>query len=211
MSTPTPSQPDPAGSFSIENGPEVVVRAGKYYVCSSCGTLVEIPADVIGQLVIVVKPEPPVETPSEESSKTKPTASAAADDQAKPSPGPSAHAAHGSQASMGTTPLPSKTKQHHPSRPSRPKQPGRVSFVGQTIDGLVVPSAEQLDRAFAWVTFHLTVLDRQGAEIKRLQKVIKKRCRPKRCGPPVHDPPGEMRADESSASKKDTAQERGPP
>ncbi len=36
---------------------EVVVRAGKTFLCTSCGTLVEVPADVVGQLVMT--PDPP--------------------------------------------------------------------------------------------------------------------------------------------------------
>ena len=123
--------------------PQVVVRADKYYLCSACGTLVEIPPEVVGQLVLVAgeTTEAPTaaETPCVETS---------------PSP---------------------KLQAQSPPRPKRPKQPARVSFVGETIDGLRVPSAKQLDRALNWVSFHLRVLDRQGSELKRLEKKVKQR------------------------------------
>lgn len=117
--------------------PQVVVRADKYYVCSSCGTLVEIPAEVVGQLVLAAS----------ETEEVPPTV-------VSPQPEP---------------------KPKEPPRPKRPKQPTTVSFVGETIDGLRVPSAKELDRALNWVSFHLRVLDQQGSELKRLEKLLKQR------------------------------------
>ncbi|QDU74347.1 hypothetical protein Pan97_13540 [Bremerella volcania] len=135
-------RPEQNGALSRERKPQVVVRAGKTYVCSSCGTLVEIPADVVGQLVIAVDPSQSDET-------------------VEPSPV--------SEKPSRTTPIAKA-----PPRPKRPQPPKRVSFTGETIDGLRVPSAKQLDRAFSWVTFHLKVLDRQGSEIKRLKNLLSK-------------------------------------
>ncbi|QDU75774.1 hypothetical protein Pan97_28160 [Bremerella volcania] len=134
------------GALSRERKPQVVVRAGKTYVCSSCGTLVEIPADVVGQLVIAVDPSQSDET-------------------VEPSPV--------SEKPSRATPIAKA-----PPRPKRPQPPKRVSFTGETIDGLRVPSSQQLDRAFSWVTFHLKVLDRQGSEIKRLKNLLRQQPMP---------------------------------
>ena len=57
--------PDKSSLNSQEHAPQVIVRAGKTYVCSSCGTLVEIPAEFVGQMV-TVKAEPPPTEPSSE-------------------------------------------------------------------------------------------------------------------------------------------------
>ncbi|WDI44611.1 hypothetical protein [Bremerella sp. P1] len=160
-----PNPVAPGGAFSAENTPQVVVRAGKTYVCSACGTLVEIPADVVGQLVIAVTPEAenkPVDAASEEQ---EPGRTEAAQEKSSPS--------HPVTAEVCTRPSTAKTTR--PSRPGRPKQPKRVSFADEMIDGLRVPTAGQLDRALAWVSFHLKVLDRQGSEIKRLRKLLKQR------------------------------------
>ena len=143
------------GALSSESKPQVVVRAGKTYVCSSCGTLVEIPADVVGQLVLAVEPDSPE----------------------KPGKDPPAPAATASDRAVSSPPL-----NRMMPRPKRPKQPKRDVFVGELIDGLRVPSADQLDRALKWVSFHLRVLDRQGSEIKRLTKLLDDRKVP--CLPP---------------------------
>lgn len=149
MSASPHAQSEANGSLSQENAPEVIVRAGKYFVCSSCGVMVEIPEDVVGQLVLAV-------APSSEEKTEEP-----------PAPSETARRAPTTQHSESTA--------TNSPRPKRPKRPERVSFVGQTIDGLRVPSADELDRAFSWVTFHLTVLDRQGSEIKRLKKLLKRK------------------------------------
>lgn len=206
-----PQQPDPHGSFSTENAPEVVVRADKYYVCSSCGTLVEIPAEVAGQLVIAVNPKP-----SAAASTTKP-----------PLPSqPASSVSH--KHAAGATPPASTTTQAtprpradrssnaqqpnpRPARPSRPKRPTPVSYVGKTIDGLVVPSAEQLDRALKWVAFHLRVLDRQGEELKRLKQKLKKRQPQKQCAPATPTLQAPTQTNLHTAPQSDSKRERGPP
>ncbi|MFN3151710.1 hypothetical protein [Bremerella sp.] len=203
-----PQQPDPHGSFSPENAPEVVVRADKYYVCSSCGTLVEIPAEVAGQLVIAVNPKP-----SAGASPTKPRL-----------PGPPASSVS-PQHAAGATPPASPTTQAKPKphadrsptarqstpRPGRPKQLKSVSFVGQTIDGLVVPSGQQLDRALKWVAFHLRVLDRQGEELQRIKQQLKKRQPQKQCAPATPTPQTPTHTNVHTAPQSDTKRERGPP
>ena len=154
--------PDSGSENSPGRKPQVVVRAGKTFLCSSCGTLVEVPPEVVGQLVIAVEP-----TTQQEPNQQPP-----AQEQPPQTQRP--------QKQSPQTPRPKKThaqKQHSPQRPpprpKRPRQPQRESFVGQTIDGLQVPSAQQLDRALKWVSFHLRVLDRQGSEINRLRKLLK--------------------------------------
>lgn len=167
-------QPDPRGSFSPENAPQIVVRAGKTFLCAACGTLVEVPPEVVGQLVLVANPSSPGDQPHPE---PKPSA------ESQPQPREAGQATRATGPSVITTqadkrqdasPERVRSSRHASAtmRPPRPKRPKRESFVGQRIDGLRVPSALELDRAFAWVSFHLRVLDRQGAEIKRLKQQI---------------------------------------
>ncbi|WDI45159.1 hypothetical protein [Bremerella sp. P1] len=174
------AQPEPSGQRSTERKPQVVVRAGKTYVCSACGTLVEIPEDVVGQLVLAV--DPPTEVSHVEPSPAQETASPQT---------PQKNNAYESRAHLTTRthlvavedpPPRSIPQKHRPPKPNRPRQPKRTSFTDQLIDGLRVPSAKELDRALAWVSFHLKVLDRQGSEIHRLKKLLKKQRVP--CPPP---------------------------
>ncbi|QDU73781.1 hypothetical protein Pan97_07810 [Bremerella volcania] len=209
MSSSSHAQLEQRGKLSNESKPQVVVRAGKYFVCSACGTMVEVPADVVGQLVIAVDPaaqEEEVDTspPQNQSRTEKPTPN-------KPVP--------------TSTPSPSTARQT--SQPPRPKQPRHHShqgFTSKIIDGLAVPSAGQLDRAMAWVSFHLKVLDRQGSEIKRLKKLLKQHptsrvpcpsprghahaeTKQERAGCMRH----EIQKDVSMAPTTDHVKERGPP
>lgn len=183
--------PESGGTKSPGHMPQVVVRAGKTFLCSSCGTLVEVPPEVVGQLVIAVNRAPQEEQVDEP------------------------HAAQ----ERSTKPA--------PSRPKRPIKPKRESFVGQTIDGLQVPSAQQLDRALKWVSFHLRVLDRQGSEIQRLRKLLKTppAPRPSPLGPEhevLLQPSDELESNKhahenvsmaslDAAQKAAQAKERGPP
>ncbi|WDI42592.1 hypothetical protein [Bremerella sp. P1] len=163
MSSPSP-QPEQHGAFLSEHAPQVVVRAGKTFVCSSCGVLIEIPEDVVGQLVVAVGPssqEPPVAEEPVDAAPSQDEAALAASSPTQPV------LANGA-ARVATAP------KHRPPRPKRPQAPKPNGFAGETIDGLRVPSSHELDRALAWVSFHLKVLDRQGSEIKRLQKLLKK-------------------------------------
>ncbi|MFN3149461.1 hypothetical protein [Bremerella sp.] len=155
---------EPSAQFDASShaqSPQVVVRAGKTYVCSACGTLVEIPAEVVGQLVLATNPaakaDPPKPAPSQPTT-PKPTSIDSSDSK--------------EQASGVAVAQRSPSIKRRPPQPRRPQPPTRENFVGQQIDGLTVPSAKQLDRAFAWVSFHLRVLDRQNSEINRLRKRI---------------------------------------
>ncbi|MFN3152644.1 hypothetical protein [Bremerella sp.] len=152
-----PTQPSGA------NAPQVVVRAGKTFVCSSCGTLVEIPAEVVGQLVLAAAPAsqdmpgggspPEVKEPAQNEPERR-------ERQAQPT--------LTQQPSRQTASAKPRTQ-----RPKRPQRPQPELFTGTMIDGLRVPSGQQLDRALKWVSFHLRVLDRQSGEIKRLQTLLK--------------------------------------
>ncbi|QDU77651.1 hypothetical protein Pan97_47230 [Bremerella volcania] len=205
MST-THHLPKANGAFSRENKPQVVVRAGKHYVCSSCGTMVEIPADVVGQLVIAIDPAPKVEEPQQQ---------------------PSTPVSKNADVSIGNSDDAAVERRSTLFAPAKPvaKRPKQKRFVGEMIDGLKVPSAGRLDRALAWVTFHLKVLDRQGSEIKRLKKLLKKESVP--CPRPHghamkvagHESRRPCRQEQASHAHEDVgmspntdpAKERGPP
>ncbi|MFN3149061.1 hypothetical protein [Bremerella sp.] len=152
-----PTQPGGASA------PQVVVRAGKTFVCSSCGTLVEIPAEVVGQLVLAAAP----------ASQDMPGGESPPEVKEPPAKEPERHA---HQAQPVLTQQPSRqtaSAKLRPQRPKRPQRPQPELFTGTMIDGLRVPSGQQLDRALKWVSFHLRVLDRQSGEIKRLQTLLK--------------------------------------
>ncbi|MFN3152525.1 hypothetical protein [Bremerella sp.] len=177
----SPAHPQPSDQRSTECQPQVVVRAGKHYVCSACGTLVEIPAEVVGQLVIAVDPAPQSKSPRQADSRKedpqtenaqpgKPQVAAAPSRRPIASLPSSGGDGRGTSASHSTQ----TTRRLKPARPRHPKRPPRENFAGQTIDGLIVPTGAKLDRALAWVSFHLRVLDRQGTEFDRLRKLLKK-------------------------------------
>ncbi|MFN3153206.1 hypothetical protein [Bremerella sp.] len=205
-------QPESSGATE----PQVVVRAGKYYVCSACGTMVELPDEVVGQLVLAAAPT------QEPAAQKSPAAASQASDR------PSAKVDRRTPATTTTPPVKSTLRSGAPLRPRRPQAPRRESFVNMTIDGLRVPSAQQLDRALAWVSFHLRVLDRQGSEIKRLKKLLKEQstdqvprpsplgrektdCVPESHAPGDHQPPRHAHEDVSMAPKLRNKTERGPP
>ncbi|WDI43681.1 hypothetical protein [Bremerella sp. P1] len=208
------ARPDPSRSFSQENAPQVIVRAGKTFVCSACGTMVEIPADVVGQLVLATSHPPQDEPATREAS--NPAES--------PQPSPTLHTERNQDVAVVTSP---RSAEQNP-RPKRPQQPKRTSFVGETIDGLRVPASQELDRALAWGSFHLKMLDRQGSEIKRLQKLLKQRSSGRTSCPRPPAPVKEIiveeacdlipgatqehaQADLGVAPVWDTEKERGPP
>lgn len=209
--------PDRQGSLSQENAPRVVVRAGKYFVCSSCGTMVEIPADVVGKMVLVLEQYPPGQAeprhPSAESSSTdNPPPIVVANQPAPttrrrtvPTSAPSASSA----ARAGSSPRHSSSPGNRPARPERPRRPGPASFAGRLIDGLRVPSGQELDRALAWVTFHLQVIDRQVAEIQRLKKLLKQRPVPAR--PPSSSQAENRQIPADTAPGPNPVMQRGPP
>ncbi len=206
MSSSTHAQPEHHGASPPGAAPQVVVRAGKTYVCTACGTLVEIPAEFVGQFVLATEQStahstepstnqsaaqsasPPIEPPIEPPSKSSPvkppveepaTASSPADTaSATKPPQPHASQPHASQATgtrqsfqLSEPSAISSTDQSR--RPNRSHRRQRRMFAGQTIDGLTVPSARQLDQAFHWVEFRLGVLGRQDNEIRRLKKLLR--------------------------------------
>ena len=172
--SPAHDSPTHEGAVSHESQPQVIVRAGKTFVCLACGTLVEIPAEFVDQFELVpaaaapatshqpysngpsskdASPEKPIppETPqAKEPPATKPPSPTAVDD--VPSP-----------------------KRRKPSfQPKHNQKLPRLSFAGQQIDGLTVPTAGQFDRAFAWVSYQLKILDRKHTEFAGLKKLLRK-------------------------------------
>jgi len=134
-------QPEARGGRSSESVPQVVVRAGKTWICSACGVLVEVPADVVGQLVVVPEqaaPEEPAQaSPAHESPTHEP-----------PEPTPPA-------VSAETEPAPRAL-----ARPSQAIDPSR-----QRVDGLTVPTPREMHRLLAWIDYRLRRLkDLQGEE-----------------------------------------------
>ncbi len=209
MSIPRVSHP-PGGTLSAESTPQVVVRAGKHYVCTACGTLVEIPADVVGMLAVEVNPAPRHKAAQLEAAHLDSSQSKATQQPEKQQPAeslassPPSAFSHDKQKRVAVTTR-AQEKAHdgnaqtaspqpaRPPRPKRPVSPHRKCFAGQTIDGLIVPTAHKLDRAVSWVMFHLRVLDRQGREFERLRKILKKRRRQVNRGGTDHwtqSPPG---------------------
>ncbi len=113
----------------------------------------------------------------------------------------------------------------------RPEHGSCRQFIGEMIDGLKVPSAGQLDRAFKWVGYRLAVLDQKCREAARLKKLLKQNAQGTQAG---SSPSGKRAAREGSAcvsgaqnarpaqadlvavpdiktSPMDQANERGPP
>ena len=248
MASSTHRQPELQGAFSNKHAPQVVVRAGKTFVCSACGTLVEIPKEVVGQLVLAAAPASSEEQSRGETTEVAPSPTDSSQHQPPinkttgvPCSRPRGHAKEVTPKESARSAPGAKQSHAHAdvgmapvsTRPKRPRSPARECFVGQTIDGLTVPSAHQLDRALAWVSFHLRVLDRQGSETQRLRKLLKQRSNsgapcPRPRGPasevPVHDPvkpagnpnPKHAPEDFGVATEADykrerDANERGPP
>ncbi|QDU74692.1 hypothetical protein Pan97_17050 [Bremerella volcania] len=192
-------QPTESRSRSTQRAPQVVVRAGKTFLCSACGTLVQVPEDVVGQLVIAV------ERSTEDPYRREERASVEPSHDVPPQP----------------RSTPAKTCPPRPGRPKRPAPDGRAA---QIIDGLRVPLAGELDRALAWVSFHLKVLDRQGSEVKRLKKLLKQSMSCSRSrghakepaarrshGPVSHALERHAQADLDVSPGVDDAHQRGPP
>lgn len=214
MKSSSREQPDQHGSLSPENAPQIVVRAGKHFICSACGVLVEIPADVVGQLVLVPAQSVPSEPDEQSGSPENPPPSNSSEHAAAEAPGESqprspAVTPHNKQPARPRTDAPSPRYRPQNGRSNYRRRPHRPSFVGQEIDGLRVPSAEELDLAFKWVEFHLTVLDRQGAEIKRLTKLLKNKR--KQTGPPSKKHAPQNSTHPAVPPDSHLVQERGPP
>ncbi len=229
MSSSTRVRSNRRGVSSHDDTPQVVVRAGKTFLCTACGTLVEIPADVVGQYVLVApsKASPPEATSSRNTAsdtaqcdtaqcdtaqcdtaqcntappKTMPDRSLSepSPPQEEPTGSPAAAEGPGSAGDQGPSASPNNIHREHfdarrapaatgrttnaaakhpldkryPPKPRRADRPPRPVWTGQTIDGLVVPSARQFDQAFAWVSYQLKVLDQKHALKKQLEKELR--------------------------------------
>ena len=212
------------GDRPVAGTSQVVVRAGKYFACSSCGVMVELPEEVVGQLVLAVAPSSPESTEPEPAEPETVARQSAAPAEATAKI-PAQPARPSSAVAVSSTSPASSVRPQRPPRPRRPRTPARESFAGQIIDGLRVPTGGQLDRALAWVSFHLRVLDRQSGELNRLQKLLKQQ---RVAGPqprgdakvdtpqePVHSArgtqPQHAQADLGVAPNRDIQTQRGPP
>jgi len=201
--TNAPYNPEPpGGGFSTESAPQVIVRAGETFVCSACGALVEVPAEVVGQMIVPVQQiEPPAAEPSPPAREPGPTV------RSGESPSPSAPA-----------------PKVRPPRPVRPRQPLHMDDQPERIDGLVVPTTKQIERLLAWIEYRLgrlsalqqieKQLDRQkpqrvrGARPRRHAKQVPLR---QRYGKRKFTKPTHAHDDVGMAPKTENLHQRGPP
>jgi len=195
----------PGGGLSNESPPQVVVRAGKTYVCSACGTLVEIPADVVGQLIVV-----PAAAEREEEA-------ASSIDRERPAPDKRESSVKPERLVKPESSVPAETRLL---RPSRPQPPRPATSRRERIDELVVPTTKEMERLLAWIEYRLQQLRLLKQQEKQLTP--KKRpqvpcCHPRRPAKPIPVRPrkGLMRrhahADVGMAPELGDGNERGPP
>jgi len=138
MDTAAAAQPKPPGGLSPERTPQVVVRAGKHFLCSACGKLVEVPAEVVGMLGVVPEPAgPPADSQDPVVQKQNDQSEVPSAVSASAEPADRAHA-----------------------RPSQASESSR-----QRVDGLMVPTPREMHRLLAWIDHRLRRLkDLQGEE-----------------------------------------------
>jgi len=225
-------QPEPGGGLSVESASQVVVRAGKAWVCSACGVMVQLPDDVVGQMVIVPE-ESGRQTPVGETPAAQGDSAQRPSDLGVPHAGeadergddlvedascrPQGRGGPFEEASRRTEAPPIR-----PPRPRRPTRPGQTTLGHERIDGLVVPTTQEMERLLAWVDYRLKRLDglqRLERELVR-QKVEQ--------APSSHaevqqavsimtgsaanqTPSGHAHEDVSMAPDSNASQERGPP
>jgi len=189
MNTQAPSPQFDAshGGLSPESTPRIVVRAGKHYVCSACGTWVQLPDDVVGQLVIAADSVEPAEPAAESPAKEEPS-------------------------------LPEAPK------PSCRKSPPRIDTGRETIDGLIVPTTEEMQRLLKWIEYRLHRLD----ALKRLERQLTRQKSSKMPGRPARRQANKVplrravcdtkptqrsqaHADVGMAPSSDVTHQRGPP
>jgi len=157
---PPPDRSDADGGLSHESAPQVIVRAGKTWVCSACGVLIELPPEVVGQLVIQPEPAPP-----EPSQSQPPDEDSFAEEPAQEMPG---------EPSPKIDPRPAQERS--PRSSTRPKRRPHVAAQAERIDGLIVPTTGQLRRLLAWINYRCQRL----AELKRCEKQLAARWAPPR-------------------------------
>jgi len=162
-----PTQPsETGGGRSCRSAPQVVVRAGKTWVCSACGVLVEVPPELVGQMVIV----------PEEAEQPEPAAASLADEVASREEAPPA------EVGADTAPCARQAEGNSPAarlrRPKRPRWPAEVSSPRERIDGLIVPTTQEMDRLWAWVSYRLKQLDLLKQQENVLHQSPAKRRRP---------------------------------
>jgi len=186
MSSPTPApQSEPRGGRSPERAPQVVVRAGKTWICSACGVMVEVPPEVVGQMVMVPEPTPPQDTVEPGLASATPS-----------------HEAQTEEQPAGEIPSPVEPLEEKPSpRPTCPRRSSRSNSDQPRIDGLIVPTPKQLQRLMAWVEYRLARLDVLKKQEKMLLRIPSNRPRkaPSRQAPSRQAPPRHAHPDVSMA------------
>jgi len=200
-----PNPVPPGGGLSKQSPPQVVVRAGKVYACAACGTLVEIPADVVGQLVGAVEPS---EDPS----------SACLSKEEEPSSPEEVH-----DVATVATESPSRSSRSSAvssARSNRAERTPPQALGRERIDGLIVPTTQEMERLLAWIDYrlqqlsHLRQLERQLTP-QKAQPVPRRRQRRQTNKVPLRRSMGERRRhaheDVSMAPSVGQAKERGPP
>jgi len=188
--------------------PQVVVRAGKTFVCSACGTLVEIPEEYVGRLVVPpqARPDQPphADARPEEASTTVDPTSCASTDRTK------------HEVASSNQPPRSKTSTRATRvRRIRPADPSR-----ERIDGLIVPTPRELHRVLAWIEYRLHRLE----VLKQLEKQFtspsppgaptRRPRRPRKRVPlrqPITTLEKHAHADVGMAPSAHSKKERGPP
>ncbi len=101
MSSFTRSPSENLGTPPHGGKPQVVVRAGKTFVCMACGTLVEIPADVVGQYVLV---------PASEAAGDRSPSPASLSNSSLPTSAPDTHSPVSSSSAPSSKALPLRTQ-----------------------------------------------------------------------------------------------------
>jgi len=186
-----PNAPSNSILPSGDNTPQVVVRAGKTYVCSACGTLVEIPAEFVGQIMMAPECSEERELPNNEHAP------------AELSPKKPA----GGYASLA---------KDSPRRSLSPKdRPAR-----ERIDGLIVPTTAEMERLLNWIDYRLkrlSGLKQWEQQLTRQKTARMPRRHPRRPAKrvPLRRPIGTLHKhaheDVSMAPEFAPAKERGPP
>jgi len=197
----TPHNPvSPGGGRATASPPQVVVRAGKTYACTACGTLVEIPAEVVGQLVAV-----PEKTARKEITERSPEREQPASEMC---------------ASAESSEERRSTQNVRRCQPTRRIQPAQVLPERERIDGLIVPTAQEMERLLGWIEYRLQRLKFLQQLEKQLTRQSSEQVPVRRLGRPTKRVPTRPRnglrrrhahADVSMAPETNEAHQRGPP
>jgi len=173
-------QSEASGGRSRERAPQVVVRAGKTFVCSACGTWVQVPDDVVGQWVVVadqsgqtaaVSDETATDPRASSDSVTHPADEAACSSAAvTPAVPAEEDASPYSREDRSQRPCSAKPRKRCAAKRKLPRPACAGSSAEERIDGLRVPTAGELERLLAWIDYRLKRLN----ELQRLEKELER-------------------------------------